>query len=130
MLFSHERRAPRHSGKQPRPRNARLRVETLEDRTTPYVLSGFKWSNPNLTFSFMPDGTAAEGATSTLFSLLNATIPTATWEREIARALQTWADSSTLNFRLVTDPNGDIRIGAVPQGGSLAYAYYPTGGDA
>jgi Matrixin len=77
-----------------------------------------------------------------LFRLLDATAPTATWQREVARALQTWANVSGLNVRLVSDDGsptgtagspqgdsrfGDIRVAAAPEGSYLAYTYYPAG---
>jgi len=65
------------------------------------------------------------------------------WQREFARALQTWANASTLNFHFVNDSGaesgiagqtqgdsrfGDIRLGAHPVSNYLAYAYFPGGG--
>ena len=78
-------------------------LEVLEDRITPYVLSGYSWANMNISASFMPDGTWDSGYQSDLFALYNASYPTATWQLQFARALQTWADSSALNFHFVPD---------------------------
>jgi hypothetical protein len=92
----------------------------------------------------MPDGTTTDsGAASNLFAELNAIAPTSTWQNEFARALQTWASVSNLNFRLVADSGaasgtsgssqtdsrfGDIRLGAYTRADSyVAYAYYPSG---
>src|SRR5262249_42148623 len=76
-------------------------VEGLEERVVPYALTGYKWANVNVTASFMPDGTLTDsGLPSTLFATLNALAPTATWQHEYARALQTWADATPLNFRI------------------------------
>jgi hypothetical protein len=106
------------------------------------------WADPNITASFLPDGTPTEGYTSSLYAMLDAIAPTAVWQREFAWALQTWASVSNLNFRLVADDGsptgtsglaqgdprfGDIRLGAHPLDGYVAYAYYPSsttkGGD-
>src|SRR5262245_61244050 len=125
-------------------------VEHLEDRLTPYSLSGSQWGNLNVSASFMPDGTVADnGSSSILFTTLNALAPTATWQREFARALQTWATASPLNFHFVPDNGapdgsaglgqgdsnfGDIRFGGyVFNIGYVAYSYFPSsstrGGD-
>src|SRR5262249_26292229 len=83
---------------------ARPSLQSLEDRVTPYVLSGFQWANSNISASFMPDGTQLLGGyTSSLFATLNPTAPTLTWQREFARALQTWAQYAPLNFHIVPD---------------------------
>jgi hypothetical protein len=108
---------------------------TLEDRVVPYALSGYSWPNPNLSFSYVPDGASWEGTTSNLYATLNAVAATATWQREFARALQTWANSSPLNFYEVSDNGstqyGQMRLGAYGWGetSSLAYAWYPQVGD-
>jgi hypothetical protein len=117
-------------------------LEGLEDRTVPYALSGSKWANPNITASFLPDGTSTEGYSSSLYATLASTGTTEAWQREFARALQTWANVSTLNFHFVPDSGapsgtsgsaqgdsrfGDIRLGAHPLPGYVAYAYYPSG---
>jgi hypothetical protein len=119
------------------------RLEPLEPRLMLYAASGYSWSNPNISFSFVPDGANVEGYNNTLFSKLNAIAPTAVWQREFARALQTWANVSNLNFHEVSDGGlasgtigstqgdarfGDIRLAAHALSGPLAYAYYPSGG--
>src|SRR5262245_53727623 len=93
----------------------------------------------------MPDGTMTDnGAPSNLFATLDRIAPTATWQREFARALQTWATVSPLNFRFVSDngmasgtlgtAQGDSRFGDIRLGGYVrsdaytAYAYYPGTG--
>src|SRR5207249_3806724 len=74
-------------------------LENLEERTVPYALSGSQWANLNVSASFMPDGTITDnGAASNLFATMNARFPTATWQTQFARALQSWADVSPLNF--------------------------------
>src|SRR6476646_1284185 len=111
----------------PKPRP--LALERLEDRYAPST-SGIAWpDNQHLTLSFVPDGTPVGNSSSNLFRTLNAVAPTATWEREILRAFQTWAASANLNIGVVADGGqplgatgavqgdtrfGDIRIAAVP----------------
>jgi hypothetical protein len=122
----------------------------LEPRLTPYVLSGYQWANPNVSVSFMPDGTLISSSfPSNLFAVYNAAYPQATWQREVARALQAWADVSNLNFHFVPDDGspqgtpgpaqgdprfGDIRIGGYNMGsGILGIGWNPgsttTAGD-
>jgi hypothetical protein len=116
-------------------------LELLEDRTVPYALSGYKWALPNMSASYVPDGTVLNGgAASSLFSMLDARYATSTWQREFARALQTWASVTPLNFHFVADSGlpqgtsglvqgdsrfGDIRVGARPMW-YLAYTFYPS----
>jgi hypothetical protein len=90
----------------------------------------------------MPDGTITDNGTpSNLFATLDASFPTATWQREFARALQTWASVSNLNFRFVSDSGaavgtvgstqGDSRFGDIRLGGYAGeagrYACFPAG---
>src|SRR5262245_29136822 len=124
-------------------RHFRPQVERLEDRVVPYALTGNSWSNTNLSFSFMPDGTKADkGALSSLFAKLNARYSTASWELQFAKALQTWASVTPLTFRVVSDNGsasgasgpatggsgvGDIRLGGYARTDSYAaYTYYPS----
>lgn len=124
-----------------RPRIAR--IETLEQRLVLYAASGYQWASPNVSFSYVPEGANVEGYSNTLFSKLNAIAPTDVWQREFARALQTWANSSNLNFHVVADSGaasgaagasqgdssfGDIRLASHALNGPLAYAYYPAAG--
>lgn len=118
-----------------------LRHENLEQRLVMYGLTGYQWTNTNVSVSYLPDGTSSEGYASNLFALLDAVAPRATWQREFARALQSWANVTNLNFRFVSDSGaasgvsgsaqgdsrfGDIRLGAHNLAGPLAYAYYPN----
>lgn len=84
--------------------------------------------------SFAPDGTQAGDRSSALFESLNSELPTAVWQGEILRALQTWAVETNVNIGLVADGGqpfnslgfkqgdlrfGDIRIGAYPMAGDV-----------
>ena len=105
----------------------RLSVESLEGRAVPATF-GVPWSDPShLTLSFVPDGTAIAGHTSTLSQFLGASQPSATWQRDILRAFQTWAVNGNINIGLVPDLGqplgvagrsqhdarfGDVRVGA------------------
>lgn len=116
-------------------------LEALEDRLVPYALSGSQWAGVDLSASYLPDGTLMTGGyASGLFGLLDPRDPTATWQREFARALQTWASVSPLNFHFVLDDGspvgtpglaqgdprfGDIRLGARPIA-ALASAWFPS----
>jgi hypothetical protein len=116
-------------------------VEVLEDRIVPYTLTGQQWANLNVSVSFMPDGTQIGSQQSDLFAKYDAKYTQSTWEYQFARALQTWASVTPLNFHFVADDGspdgsigptqgdsrfGDIRLGAYPSTGVyLAYSYYP-----
>src|SRR5262249_13679004 len=115
-------------GRFARPSHYRPALEALEDRITPYVLSGYKWANVNGSVSFMPDGTLISSSyPSNLLAVYNAAYPQATWQREVARALQVWANVSNLNFHFVADDGspqgtaglaqGDTRFGDIRIGG-------------
>jgi hypothetical protein len=118
-----------------------LRHENLEQRLVMYGVSGYQWANTNVSVSYLPDGATTEGYSSNLFALLDAVAPRDVWQREFARALQTWANVTNLNFHFVTDSGaasgasgsaqgdsrfGDIRLSAHNLSGPLAYAYYPS----
>ena len=113
-----------------------------------YAVSGRSWSDTNVSASFLPDGTTSEGYLSSLYAELDPVADTAVWQKEFARALQTWSNVSNLNFHFVSDDGsatgtsglaqgdsrfGDIRLGGHTLDGFLAYAYYPSsttkGGD-
>jgi len=120
-----------------------LALESLEGRLLLYNAIGSAWNVLDLSYSFVPDGadwdTRWGGGPSVLFEKLDAICPTEVWQQEIARALQTWANHSNLNFHRVDDDGatfgspgdaarGDIRIGSTPATRGTAYAYYPGGG--
>ena len=128
--------------------HAHLAFEVMEERLMLYNLSGRAWSDTDISVSFLPDGTETEGYQSNLFATLDPVTPTETWQREFARALQTWGNAADLNFHFVSDDGsptgtsgmaqgdsrfGDIRLGAHPLDSFVAFAYYPSsttkGGD-
>ncbi|HET6575613.1 MAG TPA: matrixin family metalloprotease, partial [Fimbriiglobus sp.] len=129
------------SARSPKPSRTRPTLTALEDRVVPYALSGLAWPSPNISVSYMPDGTSLDGDSSRLFAEFNAIAPTATWQREFARALQTWAEYSNVNFRFVADDGspqgvigicqgnsqfGDIRLGTtVLASNVLGYTHFP-----
>lgn len=108
-------------------RYRKLHLERLEERCTP-VTWGTPWPDAShLTLSFAPDGTAIGSYASDLFESQNALGPTALWQREAARAFQTWAVNANINFCVTPDTGlpfgttgaiqgdarfGDIRLGA------------------
>ena len=103
--------------------------EALEDRSMPSTF-GVSWADPNhLTLSFAADGTATPLGASSLFQTLAGVGPSATWQREILRAFQTWAAKANIDIGLVADGGqaigslgavqtdsrfGDIRVAAAP----------------
>src|SRR5262249_27304959 len=113
------------------PRRTRppLRVDRLEDRTTPAVW-GVPWPDPqHMTLSFAPDGTDVGGSGSVLFSSLGSGAAGPDWQLNILRAFQTWAAQGNINLTLTSDSGnpfgeagpaqgsslyGDIRVGARP----------------
>jgi transcriptional regulator CtsR len=118
-------------------------MERLEERVVFYALSGYAWANTNVSASFMPDGTTIDNGTpSNLFAKFDSSFSRADWQREFARALQSWADVTPLNFHLIADSGdpvgitgstqddsrfGDVRIGGFNATG-VGYAYFPSGG--
>jgi hypothetical protein len=125
-----------------RGRTRRSRYETLEPRMLLHAAAGREWASTDVSVSLLPDGTSTDGYTSSLFSELDAVAPRAAWQRELARALQSWANVSNLDFHFVSDGGsptgspgraqgdsrfGDIRLGAHPLDRFVAYAYYPSG---
>lgn len=105
-----------------------LRILRLEDRNVPATF-GIPWTDPShLTISFAPDQTTVTTGKSVLFQTLNSQQPTVVWQREILRALQTWAEVANVDIGVVSDNGapfgsnsgsgptrvtGDIRVSAV-----------------
>ena len=123
----------------------KLGVLSLEERITPYSVSGNKWENQALiTVSFVPDGTIVNGVASNLQAAFNTKFgSTAAWQKVFKEAAQVWAAQTNINFNFVTDSGansgsgnfrqgdtafGDIRIGGYNYGTgvtTLAQAYMP-----
>lgn len=127
----------------PRARGHRPVFESLEDRLLLFVLSGYQWADPNVSYSFMPDGTdLVSGQQSQLFANLDARFATTVWQAEFRRALDSWAEVSGLTFHEVSDDGspqgtsglaqgdprfGDIRFAMEDMGSLLGHALYPAG---
>ena len=111
-----------------------------------YSASGNAWPNPQLiTLSFVPDGTNLGGVTSNLFATFNAKWATSTWQDQILKAAQVWAQQTNINFSVIGDSGapigsgnyqqgdptmGDIRIGGFNFGTSaVGVAYMPPPAD-
>jgi hypothetical protein len=95
-----------------------IMVERLEDRVLLYATSGNAWPNSQLiTISFMPDGTDLGGVTSNLQGTFNTKFGTAaTWQNQILKAAQFWAQQTNLNFSVVSDNGGALGSGSNQQG--------------
>jgi len=125
----------------------RLTVEGLEPRLLLYAANGGVWPHPELvTVSFMPDGTDLGGVPNNLQSSMNLRFPTATWQKETLRGLQSYAANANLNFSVAADDGspfgscggsgsdcnmqgdsnfGDVRIGGLDLGGALGLSMLP-----
>jgi hypothetical protein len=112
-------------------KNTFLRLETLEDRYVP-ALVGTPWPYANLTLSFVPDGTSVDGNKSSLFQTMGTQVSIAkTWEAQILKAAQTWADAANINVGLVADGGQSIGASGLIQGdsrfGDIRVAAEPLG---
>jgi hypothetical protein len=108
-------------------RSRRLNLEQLEDRSLPSTF-GIPWHDAkHLTLSFAPDNTPIASHQSDLFRALNSLGTPDVWQREILRAMQTWAVQGNINVGVTADGGqpfgiagrtqgdprfGDIRVGA------------------
>lgn len=119
----------------------KLLLEILEDRLA--LTTGFlvPWADGSrLTLSFAPDGTQVQGQPSSLFDRLQTLGTTSQWQKEIARAFQTWAYQANLNIGVVPDQGqplgtngavqgdsrfGDIRVAAKPLSDGLLASASP-----
>jgi hypothetical protein len=108
-----------------------------------YATEGAMWQYASrITYSFVPDGASIGGVSSNLFSTLNASYSTSTWEAQFEKAAALWSSYGNLNLAQVSDngealgapgnqqddPNvGDIRISMIPMGtnGVLAFTLLP-----
>jgi Matrixin len=111
----------------------RFACESLEPRElltglgTDYTLMGGQWNNAQtITYSIPPDGVTWDQGINNVNAVLDAEYGGTSWQGLVARALQTWASVTNLNFTQVADgpypfnapgvnqgdPDfGDIRIG-------------------
>src|SRR5260370_12528728 len=110
-----------HAARQPR--RTVLRLEELESRITPYVTSGGAWVTAQLvTISFVPDGTLlgydglGHHLTSTLFQDFAGLGSTSTWQTQILKAAQVWAQQTNINFSVVSDDGVASGSGSYQQG--------------
>jgi hypothetical protein len=98
-------------------------MEQLEDRSVPATF-GVPWSDStHLTVSLVPDGAAIVGHTSNLFAMLDAQFPRDVWQRDLTRAVETWAAAANINVGVVVDGGqpmgtpglgrGDARFGDI-----------------
>ena len=137
------RLSPRSARSARRNLSVQAAPERLEPRLLLFATSGNAWPAPSLiTISFMPDGTNINGNSSNLVSTFNTKFGSAaTWQNQILKAAQQWAQQTSINFAVVSDNGtatgsgsnqqgdpgfGDIRIGGYNFGTStLAQAYLP-----
>ncbi|WP_435006851.1 matrixin family metalloprotease [Tundrisphaera lichenicola] len=95
---------------------------------------GGQWNNPSsISYSFPPDGITWPRGSNSLNSTLNSEFGGSSWQDLVARALQTWASVTNLDFTEVGDgaygfnssgvPQGDQKFGDIRIGGSN---YGPT----
>ena len=110
---------------------------------TDYTLMGGQWNNSTpITFSIAPDGVSWDQGTNNVNAKLNAEFGGTSWQGLVAKALQTWAAVTNLNFTQVADGPygfnssgiaegdqkfGDIRIGGYDFGtiATIARTYGP-----
>ncbi|MCX7421267.1 MAG: matrixin family metalloprotease [Planctomycetia bacterium] len=121
-----------------------ITAETLESRVLLFTTSGSAWPTKDLiTISFIPDGTdLGGGKTSNMVATLNTKFGSAaTWQNQILKGAQFWAQQTNINFAVVSDNGteagsgnyqqgdpgfGDIRIGGYNFGTTvLAQAFMP-----
>lgn len=94
-------------------------LEYLETRDTPAAF-GLGWVDPqHITLSFAPDGTSVSGASSNLFSHLQADgLSSATVQSEVLRAINTWTSQANLNVSVVGDNGTAVGANGLAQGDS------------
>ncbi len=118
------------------PRRA-LRVEKLEERQV-MATFGVPWPDPrSLSVSFPSDDASIGAFPNTVRQRFDQVTDRLQWQSEVLRAFQTWASVTNVNVGLVPDRGddfgavglssndprfGEIRVGAFPQGATLANA--------
>ncbi len=119
-----------------RRRAVRPVLEPLEGRLLLYSTTGDMFSDGRrITWSLVPDGTPLPGGPSKLFATMDAKFPRSEWVGFIEDAFAEWEKVANVNFSTVGDNGapdgsgniqqgstsfGDIRIGAFPEGPTLA----------
>ena len=114
-----------------------LRLESLEARHL-MATFGVPWPEPrSLSVSFPSDNANVGAWPNELRSSLDQATDRLQWQHEVLRAFQTWASVSNINIGLVPDRGddfgtvgltqndprfGEFRVGAFPQGVTLANA--------
>jgi len=128
-----------------------LRYQAVDRWTFTATDGSVSIRNPiTITWSVVPDGTSADGATSSLFSWLNGVYAgnggQAEWELRFDQTFARWGFLSGITYIKVSDDGatvnssnsgalgvrGDVRICAIPidgNSGVLAYNYFPNHGD-
>ena len=100
----------------------RVACEALEPREllsgpgSDFTLMGGQWNNAEtITYSFPPDGVAWDTGTNNLNASLNAEYGGTGWQSLVAKALQTWAAVTNLNFTQVSDGPYGFNVAGVNQ---------------
>lgn len=125
------------------PENYNMRSRWSATATNPST--GVAGDPITITWSFVPDGTWADGGASDLFADFNTGFGGTSWQDKMRNAFARWHAVMGVTYVEVSDdgaamPNnggvlgvrGDVRIGGRSQDGAgnvLAYNYYPNGGD-
>jgi hypothetical protein len=101
----------------------RFGCEALETRAmlsglgTDYTVMGGQWDDSRtISFSFAPDGVSWDQGTNVAGANLDAEFGGTSWQGLVARALQTWAAASNLNFTQVSDGPYDFNASGIGQG--------------
>lgn len=82
--------------------------ETLELRLALDSGGALPAIDPDLTLSFVPDGTDVAGETSTLMARFDSITASSQWQTAIVKAFQTWATHTDANVGVVADQGDDL----------------------
>lgn len=131
-----DKKAPAAQRRLPR-RSRALKLETLESRQV-MATFGVPWPDTrSLSVSFPSDDANVGAWPNTVRQTLDQVTDRLQWQHEVLRAYQTWASVANINIGLVPDRGddfgtvgltsndprfGEFRIGAFPQGATLANA--------
>lgn len=102
-------------------KSVRLQAEQLEDRLTPYALTGYDWISPRITYSFAPTGTPLLGSNTAPGddTYLNREFSQA-WKDLTLAALDRWHEVANIDFVQVPD-NGDSQYTVGPFQGDARF---------